>query len=121
DACTLLVRAGGAAYFAGAFGEQIQLGWFGTCRSDLAQGPVAPSAAAGAMPFRVEVVDATDCGISAFRFVFDRPLDDPDYRIFVMTPLQSAQLLRFDQSSSNGPPSHAPGFARRMDRLRRMG
>jgi hypothetical protein len=120
DNRTLLARASGEGFFAGVFGEA-QLGWFGACRRDLVQGPVTPAAAAGPLPFRVEVVAATDRGISALRFIFDRPLDDPTNRIFVVTPTSGAQLLQAGPNgSASAGPVHDAEFDRRIQRLRRM-
>jgi hypothetical protein len=103
DERTLLLQAPARSWFAGNFGELVQLAWFGTSRSDLNPGPLTIHAAAGLMPFRVEVVRANSQGISALRFVFDRPLDDPHYRFFVGTPSQCAQLLSFHRNESSSP------------------
>ena len=88
---TLLVRMDGDGWFAGPFGEQVQLGWFGSSRSQLTNGFVKLWPGAGPMPFQVEVVEAGPRGIRALRFTFDKPLEDPCYRFFIGNPTHPAQ------------------------------
>ncbi len=88
---TLLVRMDGDGWFAGPFGEQVQLGWFGSSRSRLPNGFVNLWPGAGPMPFQVEVVEAGPRGIRALRFTFDKPLEDPSYRFFIGNPTHPAQ------------------------------
>ncbi len=105
DAHTLLLRTNGKVLFAGAFGDLVELGWFGASRGGLHLGPQHLDPAAGPMPFRIEVVEADSEGISVLRVVFDRPLDDPGYRFFLGSPRGFAQELRFTLSpSSDGMP-----------------
>src|SRR5262249_19572808 len=86
DDYTLRLCARGEPWFAGDFGDLVQLGWFGARRSDLAEGQVSLQPAAGSLPFRVELVRADRRGIWEIRFVFERPLNDPQYRFFVGLP-----------------------------------
>jgi hypothetical protein len=117
DERTLLLRTLGTEWFTGGFGQDFQLGWFGASADLLHEGPVAPSPVAGPMPFRVHIVQADANGMSAVRFVFDRPLTDPHYRFFVGSSRGWARSLRFDGPSVAEPD---PALAQDMDRLRRM-
>jgi hypothetical protein len=94
DQHTLLVTSHGKPWFAGPFGELVQLGWFGASRSTLKTGPVKVPPVAGPLPFRVEIVQTGQGGISSLRFTFDRPLDDPQQRIFVGSRAHAAWPLR---------------------------
>jgi hypothetical protein len=93
DDHTLLVMTMAPGWFAGDFGEQVQLGWFGSSRAELHQGPFSPQAAAGPLPFRVRVVEASAQGITRLRFTFDVALDDPRYRFFVSSSQHAAAAL----------------------------
>jgi hypothetical protein len=95
DERTLQVWAIGAAWFSGAFGEQIELGWFGGRRRNLVMGSYQPRPAAGPLPFDVEIVESTESGVSALRFVFDRPLTDPANHFFLGTGEGWAQPIAF--------------------------
>ncbi len=136
---TLVLRSQGAAFFSGAFGDQVQLAWFGAGRADLNRGPFALQPAAGSMPFRVDVLEADEQGVRALRFVFDHPLDDPQYRFFSNSPRAFAEELQFhccriDDGAScgndlNGSTEAAVGDARPaeaawmvqdLNRVRRM-
>jgi hypothetical protein len=109
DMHTLLLRANDLGWFGGTFGEEVQLGWFAATRSDLRAGPVALQPAAGPMPFRVEVVHQDGKSVSALRFVFERPLDDPRYRFFLASRWQFAHPLHFSRQGIDpvGPPPGA--------------
>jgi hypothetical protein len=117
DERTLLVQSLGKSWFSGPLGEDFQLGWFGASADLLHEGPVAQSPVAGPMPFRVEIVQADAHGVSALRFVFDRPLDDPHYRFFVGSSRGCARRLRFDGPELDEPD---PALDKDMSRLRRM-
>jgi hypothetical protein len=95
DDYTLRFCARGEPWFAGSFGDLVQLGWFGARRCDFVEGPVSLHPAAGSLPFSIEVVRADRRGIWELRFVFEQPLKDPHYRFFVGLPWRSALPLRF--------------------------
>jgi hypothetical protein len=122
DERTFQVRVIGAAWFSGASGEQVLLGWFGRRRQDMRTGRYQASPAAGAMPFRVEILHTTETGVSALRFIFDRPLSDPINHFFVGTREGWAQPLVFRGPGQRPIPQEddLPAPEIRMRKLRRM-
>ena len=79
------------------------------------------------MPFRVEVVQSDDKGVTALRFEFDRPLNDPEYRFFISSPRGLAQEVRFGSDAMSflavdmaDPRALGPIESRDFERLRRM-
>jgi hypothetical protein len=99
DDRTLVLRRKGAGWFCDTLGEQVQLGFFGANRDVMAPGAFAHHPQAGALPFRVEIVQADKHGVQALRFIFDKPLDDPSQRFFARWSDACAQPLLFQRSS----------------------
>jgi hypothetical protein len=68
----------------------------------------------------VEVVQTSQEGVSALRFVFERPLNDPRYRFFLSSGGNFARGLQFDSWATEDPVARTPLEMRDSDRLRRM-
>ena len=129
DDRTILIRLSSPLLFADDFGDLVQLGWFGADHCDLHLGHADIAPAAGPMPFRVDIVHMDHHGVAALRFIFDRPLDDPQYRFFLGSPNALAQELTFAKAGgigTGGGPFAGPNHRyptsieeRDFDRLRR--
>jgi hypothetical protein len=93
---TFSIHCGSRSLFGGAFGEDVELGWYGGRLKDLNLGVNEPDPVAGAMPFRVQIIEMGPDGVRALRFIFEQPLSSPAYRFFLGSSEGLAREIHFE-------------------------